>query len=180
MKNLALVKRYTMGLVGALRDEAECRAVLDGLGAVQAALEGHPELRSVMASPLLGKKKKADILRTVVERSAIPEKAGRLLSLLVEHQRLAILGEIVKAVPEAWNERQGVLSFEVASVVPLTKGQKARLAERLAAAEGRPVSLTYRIDPGLIGGLALQRGHIIYDASLKGGLRRLRDRIEQE
>ncbi len=180
MKNLALVKRYARGLIGAMQDEAEFRAVLDGLRDVQAVLEGHPELRFVMASPLLNKRRKAEVLRAVIERSDIPDKARRLIFLLLEHERLPLLGEIVAAAPEVWNERQGVLSFEVASVIPLTKAQQARLAERLAEAEGRPVSLVYRVDPGLIGGLALRRGHIIYDASLRGGLQRLRDRIEQE
>ena len=180
MKNLALVKRYARGLVGAMEDEAEFRAVLDGLRDVQGVLTGHPELRSVMASPLLSKRRKADVLRAVIERSGIPPKAARLIFLLLEHERLPILGEIIAAAPELWNERQGVLSFEVASVIPLTQAQQARLAERLEALEGRPVSLVYRIDPGLIGGLALRRGHIIYDASLQGSLQRLRDRIEQE
>ena len=180
MKNLALVKRYARGLVGAMEDEAEFRAVLDGLRDVQAVLTGHPELRSVMASPLLSKRKKAEVLRAVIERGDVQVKAGRLVGLLLEHGRLPLLGEVIAAVPELWNERQGVLSFEVASVIPLTQAQQARLAERLEALEGRPVSLVYRIDTGLIGGLAVRRGHIIYDASLRGGLQRLRDRIEQE
>jgi F-type H+-transporting ATPase subunit delta len=133
-----------------------------------------------MASPLIGRRKKGELLRAVVERSGVPEKAGRLVGLLLEHERLPLLADIVAAAPEAWNERQGVLSFEVASVIPLTAAQQGRLAERLEAMEGRPVRLNYRIDPALIGGLTLRRGHIIYDASLRGGLQRLKDEIGQE
>jgi ATP synthase F1 delta subunit len=162
-----------------MQDEAEYRAVLDGLRDVQTVLDGHPELRSVMASPLLNKRKKAEVLRAVIERGDVQVKAGRLVGLLLEHGRLPLLGEVIAAVPELWNERQGVLSFEVASVIPLTKAQQERLAERLAAVEGRPVSLVYRIDrPNRRAGRPAR--HIIYDASLRGGLQRLRDRIEQE
>jgi F-type H+-transporting ATPase subunit delta len=133
-----------------------------------------------MASPLLGKRRKADVLRAVIERNGIPQKAARLIFLLLEHERLPLLGEVIAAAPELWNERQGVSSFEVASVIPLTAAQQGRLAERLEAMEGRPVRLNYRIDPALIGGLTLRRGHIIYDASLRGGLQRLKDEIGQE
>jgi F-type H+-transporting ATPase subunit delta len=83
----------------------------------------------------------------------------------------------VATAPEAWNERQGIATLEVASVVPLTDGQKARLEAALERLEGRPVSLDYRIDPEIIGGLALRKGNVVYDVSVEGDLSRLKEII---
>ena len=62
-------------------------------------------------------------------------------------------------------------------MVPLTPEQKTALQERLEKIEGQPVALKYRKDPSLIGGLALRKGNIVYDVSLKGSLERLREHI---
>ena len=41
----------------------------------------------------------------------------------------------------------------------------------------RPVRLILKSDPGLLGGLALRKGHIVYDASVEGELRALQERL---
>jgi len=87
------------------------------------------------------------------------------------------LPEIVKSMPEAWNEKKGISTFEVASVVPLSEKQKKTLQEKLAMLEKRAVSLKYRIDPELVAGLWIKKGNIVYDVSLRGSLTKLKERI---
>jgi len=43
--------------------------------------------------------------------------------------------------------------------------------------EKRPVSLKYRSDSTLVGGLSIRRGNIIYDVSIRGNLDRLKEII---
>ncbi len=179
MKDLALVRRYSQGFAGALADEAEYAAARSGLEAFRDLYETHPQLRGIVESPFFTPRKKAEILNAVLDSAALPVKARRLVALLFEHGRLAYLDAIVRALPGAWLERLGIPTFEVASAVALADAQKARLRERLEAAEGRPVNLEFRLEPALIGGLELRRGHIVYDASVRGGLARLRDRIQE-
>lgn len=179
MKDLALVRRYAQGFAGALADEAEYEAARASLEAFRDIYETHPQLRGIMESPFFTPRKKSEILEAVLDQAAPPVKVRRLVALLFEHGRLAYLDSITRDVPAAWRERLGIPTFEVASAVALADAQKARLRERLEAAEGRPVNLEFRLDPALIGGLELRRGHIVYDASLRGGLTRLRDRIQE-
>lgn len=179
MKDLTLVKRYAQGFAGALADEAEYETARAGIEAFRDLYEAHPRLRSLMESPFYTPRKKAEVFEAVLDSAALPVKARRLVGLLFEHGRLAYLDAVVRAVPGAWRERFGIPTFEVASAVALADAQRARLRERLEAAEGRPVNLEFHLDPALIGGLELRRGHIVYDASLRGGLLRLRDRIQE-
>lgn len=179
MKNLVLVKKYAQGLVQAMKDETEFEAVRAELRSFLELYAGHEELRKALLSPFINSRTKARILEDVLARTGAAGKTGRLLSLLFEHKRLALLGDIVEALPEMWNEKLGVMTFEVASVIPLTAVQKNRLRETLEATEKRPVNLVFKIDPGIVGGLALRRGHIVYDASIQGNLDRLRELIQQ-
>ncbi|HEX2694263.1 MAG TPA: F0F1 ATP synthase subunit delta, partial [Acidobacteriota bacterium] len=65
------------------------------------------------------------------------------------------------------------------SAVPLTDDQKVRLTATLESLERKPVSLGYRIDPGIIGGLALRKGNVVYDVSVEGDLLRLKEKITE-
>jgi len=179
MKNPTLVRKYIRGLVGALADEAEFRSVLGDIRGFAALVAGRDDLRRALANPFLNARKRAGIVREVLEKSGAGIKTVRLILLLAEHGRLKLLPEIAAAAPEAWNERRGIATIEVASVVPLTDDQKVRLEATLERLEGRPVSLGYRIDPGIIGGLALLKGNVVTDVSVEGDLLRLKEKITE-
>jgi F-type H+-transporting ATPase subunit delta len=179
MKDQTLVRKYAQGLVQAVKDEAEFESVTGELRDFLDLRTRHAGLRDALSSPFVETERKAAILREVLAESRAAEKTTRLLDLLLEHGRLELLGDIVAALPEAWNEKRGILTIEVTSVIPLTEAQKDRLRRTLEALEGKPVSLVYRLDPAILGGLALRRGHIVYDASIAGNLDRMKEQIQQ-
>ena len=93
---------------------------------------------------------------------------------------MGLLPEIVAALPEAWSEKHGVVTFEVASAVALAEDQIVRLTRTLEASEQKPVRLVFKTDPGLVGGLTVRKGHIVYDASVEGELAALQERLGHE
>jgi len=179
MKNQVLVKKYAQGLVQAVGDEAEFESIRTELGAFHGLFNGRDDLRHALLSPFVGAPKKARILEDVLAASHAGGKTTRMLLLLLDHKRLDLLGDIVGILPEAWNEKLGILTFEVTSAVALTGGQKARLRQAIEAAERNPVNLVFRTDPGILGGLTLKRGHIVYDVSIEGQLNQLKEQIQQ-
>jgi F-type H+-transporting ATPase subunit delta len=178
MKNPALVKKYAQGLVQAVRDDAEFASVLAELRAFLELYSARDDLRTALISPFLNAVKRARILDDVLARSRDGGKTVRFLSLLLENKRLDLVKDIVDILPGTWNGAHGIVTFEVTSVVPLTAGQKERLRETLEAAEKSPVSLVFRTDAALVGGLALKRSNIVYDASIRGSLNRMKEHIE--
>ena len=179
MKNQVLVKKYAQGLVQAVKDEPEFVSVRAALGRFLDIYTRDDELRKALTSPFINARTKSRILEAVLARIAARDKTARFLSLLLEHKRLDLLRDVSDILTEAWNEKLGILTFEVASVVPLTGAQEIRLRQTIEAAEKKPVSLVFKIDPGIIGGLALKRGHVVYDASVQGNLDQMKEQIQQ-
>lgn len=179
MRNLALVKKYADGLARALADEAEYDAVGGEVRAFRDLLLSREDLRHALTSPFINARRRAAVLGALLPGLQTSPKATRFLELLLHHKRLDILPEIVDLLPAAWADRQGVVTYEVASAVPLSAAQQARLARTLEASEGRPVRLVLKSDPALLGGLALRKGHIVYDASVEGELRALQERLSK-
>jgi F-type H+-transporting ATPase subunit delta len=180
MKNPALVKKYAQAFARAAADEREFAAAGAEVRAFLEAFAAHAELRRAVVSPFVNARRREAVLGEVLARLGTGPKAGRFLRLLQQHKRLDLLPEIVAAFPEAWSDRLGVVTYEVTSAVPLTEAQKARLARGLEASEKRPVRLVPRTDPAVLGGLALRKGHIVYDASVEGTLAAIRERLGQE
>jgi len=179
MKNPILVKRYAQGLAGALKDEPEFIAVSRELAEFQQLLSTHGVLKKTLASPFVAAREKAEAIKEILAQSGFTNKTSRLILLLLEHHRLDLLGEILDELPAIWNERRGVASFEVNSVVALAPDQKRRLQAELERLEGRPVFLRYSTDPGLLAGFSLKKGNVLYDASLKGHLAKIKERISK-
>jgi F-type H+-transporting ATPase subunit delta len=177
MRSHILVKRYAQGLVGALRDEEEFGLVVGELGRFRELTEKHKEFSEALANPLVAAKKKARMTKDVLEVSGFSEKTSRFLRLLLEHQRLGLLDGVIQALPILWNERKGVSTFEVSSVISPSEAQRKKLQAELERLEGRPVRLRFRLDPALVAGIALKKGNVVYDASVRGHLEKIKEKI---
>jgi len=179
MKNQALVRKYADGLVQALQDEREFESVGAEVRAFRDLYVSREDLRRALISPFVNARKKSAVLDEVLAGSGNGPKASRFLSLLLRHKRLDILPAVVDLLPEAWSGKLGLVTFEVTSAIPLTDGQKARLSEGLEASEKKPVRLVFKTDPAIVGGLAVRKGHIVYDASVEGRLAALKELLGQ-
>jgi len=177
MKNRTLVNRYAEGLALALADDAEFQRVKSEVEKLSGLFREHSDLRRTLDSPLLAAGRKAEIVRDILARVEIAEKTRRFVSLLMEHNRLGLLSGVIEELPLAWSNKKGVVSYTVASAVPLSEAQKKRLAAELERLEKAPVRLTFRLDASVLAGLSVRKGNLVYDASLKGSLDRLRAQI---
>jgi F-type H+-transporting ATPase subunit delta len=179
MKNLALVKKYAEGLAQALKDEREYESVGAEVRTFLDLFVSRDDLRKALVSPFVNARKKGAVLEDILARLGTSPKASRFLTLLLHHKRLELLPAVVDLLPEAWSDKHGFVTLEVTSAAPLSDGQRERLKRGLEASEKRPVRLVFKTDPAIVGGLALRKGHIVYDASVEGQLAALKERLGQ-
>ncbi len=179
MKAPTLVKRYAQGLVAALKTEEEFTAILGELKEVNRLFEAHYELKKIVHSPLVPASKKKQVVQSIFAVLKFSSKTSRFLWLLNEHQRLNLLNEIVSYLPQAWREKRGVVTFEVRSAVPLQKEEVEELRRGLEKMEAAPVYLDLIVDPEVVGGFRLRKGNIVYDASVKGQLQKIREILSE-
>jgi F-type H+-transporting ATPase subunit delta len=177
MKDQVLLKRYAQGLAAALRDETEFERIFDELVRFKELAAGHKELCGALANPFVAPKKKNRMIADILAVSSFSEKTSRFLLLLLAHHRLGLLDGVLQALPVLWNEQRGVSTFEVSSVVPLTEAQKNKLQAELEKLEGRPVCLHFLLDAGLVAGISLKKGNLVFDASVRGHLEKIKERI---
>ena len=103
----------------------------------------------------------------------LDEYGERLLVVLADNDRLALLPEIARLYEGYRAEAEQIVHAEVVSAFPLTKEQQRRIAQALAARLGRKVELACRTDESLVGGAIVRAGDLVVDGSVTGHLQRL-------
>ena len=101
----------------------------------------------------------------------------RFLRVLNRHGRLGLLSALSREARQIWDRRHKRVPVYVRTAVPLDQGQEQALRERVAGMIAATPIMQITIDPSLIGGLIVQVGDQVCDASVQNRLEKLRQRL---
>ena len=170
-----LTRNYAEALLNASGDEVN--AVVEELEAIEAeVLRPSPKFAAILASPSVPVLDKDRILTEAFEKTALPTVV-KFLRVLNRHGRLALLGSVTRQARSTLDKRQNREPVTVRSAVPLDEAQVAAVLNRLAKLVNATPVITLEVDPSLIGGLVVQVGDDVYDASVRTRLEQLRGRL---
>ncbi len=112
--------------------------------------------------------------------SLISDTAGQLsaeqrnfVQLLAQNDRLTVMQEIAGQFEDKRNRHEDVIDVKVHSAFALTEQQLADIVATLQTKYGRRIKATADVEPDLIGGVAIQVGDEVIDASVRGKLAQL-------
>lgn len=91
----------------------------------------------------------------------------RFLKTLTRYNRLGAIKEVIRLFSALVDETLERVSLTVFSACPLTEPQRIRLVEQLQALFQKNLSLTYTLDPHLLGGIKVQSDLLTLDASAR-------------
>jgi F-type H+-transporting ATPase subunit delta len=170
----AVARRYAHALVDVARPSRAAEELRRELQAAAALLDEHRELAGVLGHPAIPLDAKKRVAAGVWPKGKASELFRRLVELLVERDRIALLPAIEEAFTELWNAERGVMAAEALSARELEPPERTALARALGAATGLEVELRARVDPSLLGGLLVRMGGRTYDGTVRAQLRALR------
>jgi F-type H+-transporting ATPase subunit delta len=165
--------RYALALFGLARDGDVLDAVAADLAGLQTLLDESADLRRVIRSPVISREDQGRALTAIGKRAGFAELTTKFLGLLAVHRRLFALPEIIKAYGAMLADHKGEVAAELVSAVPLSEKQVAQIKDQLSGKIGKQITLSARVDPGLLGGLVVRVGSRMLDASLRTKLRQL-------
>jgi F-type H+-transporting ATPase subunit delta len=143
-----------------------------------ATFTGSKDLKEVLLNPSISAQKRVTILDKINSRVGCGPQVRNFLAVLIRHERLGALGEILEEYRLEMNRRLSISDAEVVTARPLENEERAELEGRVAVLAGHnKVNATFREDKSLIGGAIVRIGSTIYDGSVRGRLERLKERL---
>ncbi len=128
-----------------------------------------PQMRATMAIPRVTA---ADIERLLLAicGERIDGAARNLIQLLVHNGRLSVLMEIRELFERLKLEDEGRVDAKISSAFPMEDAQRSQVVNLLSTRFKRKINATVTVDPDLIGGIKVEVGDKVWDASVRGRL----------
>jgi F-type H+-transporting ATPase subunit delta len=162
----------------ALQERADLDAVRQQLTGFAELVTGHEVLERTLMNPVVPAVRKRAVIEALFERGGQPTPILRkLLALLADSDRLALVPELAAAFEQRLMDHRRVVRAELATAIELPADQVAELRAGLARATGRDVQMETRVDPALIGGAVARIGSTVYDGSVTRQLERLKQSL---
>jgi F-type H+-transporting ATPase subunit delta len=168
---------YAEALFDVAREKGTLDAARDELGQFADAVAGDRDLQVFFFSPYFSSSEKVDGLKRAVS-GADPELLN-FLELLIEKQRMNEVFRIRRAFDELWKHENRRIDVTVTSAVELDRAVVEKVGEEIERQTGQKVELASRVDSEILGGIVLQVGNKVLDASIRSRLEKLRKSVAQ-
>jgi len=176
VRNYRASRRYAQALFSVALDHGRVDDVSEDLDRARRALDELPGARSLFTQPLMPDRLKQDLVDKVFG-DAVSPMTRDFLHVVVARNRGELFDQIREQYAELRNDHYSVMPASVKSAVPLSESEVAELSATLTRLCGKTVVPQCAVDPDLIGGVVVRMGDQVMDGSVRGALRRLRQRL---
>ncbi len=175
MEEIAQV--YSRALFEVAEERNELDEIHDQLGAFTDAVNDNRGLQQFLFSPYFAASEKTEGLHRAVQ-GANPAFLN-FLEALIERHRMPAIFRIRAEFDALWDEARKLLPVRIVSAIQLDADTVKSLGDRIGQQVDRQVEVSTAVDPDILGGVVLQVGNVILDASIKNRLEQLRKQVAQ-
>lgn len=166
---------YADALFEVGRDKGKLDVLREQLTQFADTVDRDRDLQVFFFSPYLSSAEKREGMKRAIS-GAEPELVN-FLELLVEKQRMPEIFRIRREFDELWKRENRRIDVTVTSAVELDPAVVSKIGQEVERQTGEEVDLVSRIDDGILGGIVLQVGNMVLDASIRARLEKLRKSV---
>jgi F-type H+-transporting ATPase subunit delta len=134
-----------------------------------AAIAADDGIKRLIGNPVVSAKQLGEIFLEI-GRNKFNSEARNLIMLLADNRRILVLPQISQLFEQLKAQHEGVLEAKIVSAFAMEGRQLKKLIEDLERKFKRKIEAQVSIDSELIGGVKVEIGDEILDASIRGKL----------
>jgi F-type H+-transporting ATPase subunit delta len=170
----AAARRYAQAVFDLAQQEGQVDEWSRRLAAVRQLLSD-PQVAAVLTNPTIAVEPRMALISDAPH--ALDPEATNLAKLLIESNRVRDVAAIDEEFERLADEAAGRVRATVTTAVELTAKDRDRVEEELSRRLGKEIRMHVVVDPRILGGLKLQYGDRLVDASVSTRLQQLRRRL---
>jgi ATP synthase F1 delta subunit len=172
-----IARVYSEALFEVAKDSGKLDQIREELSQFADALDGDREMQVFFFSPYFSSTEKREGIERAV--SGADAEFVNFLELLTEKHRMPAIFRIRRQFEDLWKDENRKLDVTVTSAVELEPEVISRIGSEIEAQTGHSVELSSRVDDAIIGGIVLQVGNMVLDASIHNRLEKLRKSVAE-
>lgn len=175
---LPLAGVYADALLSVIAGDAAAEELSQELADLVAVLRDVPGAELFLAQPQLSQKQRVERVKTLFAGRVSPTMEA-FLAVLARNNRLELLGLVATAFRHKLNIRQNVIEVQLTTAAEVPEAQYQQIRQSLEESLACKVLLQADRDERLLGGMVVRIGDHVYDASIQGQLRLLRETLRE-
>lgn len=177
MKDIVVSKRYALALYGSLKSADDKSRVIKDFQILKYCLDSSVELAKLVRNPVIKKTDKLRAVESLADNLSLSKDVKDFLLLLIDKNRLTLFGGIYESLIQLYNDEIGVTEADVVVATDISDKLLREIESTLSKVTGKKVIAKVRVDPDIIGGFSAKVKSSLYDASIKGQLNKLSEKM---
>ena len=178
MRDAIVARRYAKALFSLALDEGDVARYGKELERMHAAMSQVPLLAKALADENVPFEKREKVVGALAAPLGFSPSTVNFLKLLVEKERIAIFSAVVQNYRRMQLELERIASAELTVADRVIVDEAAdRIRDLWEGLLGRRGICDVKVDEDLIGGFIVRVGDTVFDASVKGRLQRMKERM---
>lgn len=176
MKPVREANRYAKALLRKVGLENVPQALAE-LISINDLMVKSKEFKSLLVNPQFTTDERVKVIKSLSEKLKLSENTVKFILHLSDVGVIVALSDIIRIATNLYLERKKKAKAVVITPIEISKNQENILKASLKKLTDRDVDMEYVIDPSLLGGILVKIGSTMYDTSIKGQLRLLKDEL---
>jgi F-type H+-transporting ATPase subunit delta len=176
LKKIKGASKYAKALLRNAGTDKEAQAIAE-LSTVSDLMVKSKEFSNLLMNPRFTDEERTGVIKALAERLRLSDSTVKFVLYLVEASAISGIAEILRVATSLYLEKQKKARAVVMSPIQISREREAALKASLKKMTDRDVDLEYVIDPSLLGGILVKIGSTMYDTSIRGQLRLLKDEL---
>jgi ATP synthase F1 delta subunit len=150
---------------------------LKELSMLKALMEKSDEFRGFLVNPAFSEEERGSAIEEVGRSLNFSQETVKFVKYLSGQGAASALGEVTDKAVALYADMKNLAKATVITPIPIGTEYEGRLKESLKKLVSRDIELEYVTDPSLMGGMLVKVGSTMYDSSVSGQLRLMKDEL---
>jgi F-type H+-transporting ATPase subunit delta len=170
-----IARVYAEALFDVAKEKDSLDRVREELGQFADTLDEERDLQIFFFSPYFGSAEKGEAVERAI--SGASDEFVNFLELLIEKHRMPAVFRIRRQFDQMWKRENRKLDVVLTSAIELDSEVVKQVGSEIEKQTGRSIELSSNVDDEILGGLVLQVGNMVLDASIRSRLEKLRKSV---
>lgn len=152
-------------------------SAIDELSGINSLMTKSREFRGLLIGPQFTSAEREKIIKIIAGKVKLSDDTIKFIIYLSEIRMISSLAEIIRAITNLYLEKMRKAKAIVMTPAALDKEYEKKLKASLEKRINKSVDIEIVTDTSLLGGILVKVGSTMYDSSIKGQLRLLKDEL---
>jgi F-type H+-transporting ATPase subunit delta len=172
-----------MSYANAIFEASKKANILDGnrvnLENILEVIRNNPDVRKALSAPVIDFNQKVKVIEAISQRLNLSHAVQNLLLLLAKNKRFNLLEQVIDAFNELIKAEKNILEAKITTAKEINETEYHELQRIITEKYNKNFTFEKFVDNSLIGGLKVEFDNKILDASVRGVLKRFKNKSKE-